>query len=252
MSDVGWKKIGGKNFRLIGISHKVPLKLSKSVQDNSDYWNTPKGPESYRLQTMAALARENGLYARVVPMARDKTLGRQRWGLYVRPKESYSWNDRFNGSTVKNGKVVEWERPKEWSEDVLSRNKRRAGQVKSWRAGRNMMWKKMSDAFAKAEKTAYRGGTVENNEEFIDSVNDYMKGTEVRWKGIKDHQGVEMRKPDRLYVNWNDRYDTRLDEGNVAFRKKATTAGGWEMPSTVGSYLYDRMMEDARRSSRKR
>ena len=257
MSDAGWKKIGGKNFRLIGISHKVPLKL-KAGQENELPWDYEReNPESYRLQEMAALARENGLYARVVPMARDKTLGRQRWGLYVRPKESYSWTDRFNGSKILQGRVVERSRPEEWSEDVLARNKRRAGQLKTWRAGRNMMWNMMNDSFAKAEKTASRGGTVKNNREFIDSVNDYMDGKEVRYRGIKDHKGVEMRTPRGLWVNWDDNYDTRLSEGNVAFRPKMGSMGrdgsrGWEMPSTVGSFIYDRMMDDARKSSRKR
>ena len=255
MSEAGWKKIGGKNFRLMGVSHHVPLKL-KAGKESDDYYLDGMRPESYRLQSMAALARENGLYARVVPMARDKTLGRQRWGLYVRPKESFSWNERFNGSKVKMGRVVEMDRPDEWADDILGRNKRRAGQLKTWRVGRNMMWSKMKDAFKKAEKTANRGGKTDDNTEFIDSVNEYMTGDEVRWVGIKDHKGVEMRTPRGLSVGWNDRYDTRLGPGNVAFRQKQTTNAdgtrGWTMPSTLGSYVYDRMMEDARRSSRNR
>ena len=121
MSDAGWKKIGGKNFRLMGISHKVPLKLKPGEPSDVPYYygyNENARPESYRLQTMAALARENGLYARIVPMARDKTLGRQRWGLYVRPKQSsmdqmskwdgfLNWNDQRNGVKNQSARISE-------------------------------------------------------------------------------------------------------------------------------------------------
>ena len=259
MSDAGWKKIGGKNFRLMGISHKVPLKLKPGEPSDVPYYygyNENARPESYRLQTMAALAREHGLYARIVTMARDKTLGRQRWGLYVRPKESYSWDNRFNGSDVKMGRVFELERPKEWSEESIRKNKRRAGQLKNWQKGRNMAWSKMKSAFDKAEKTANRGGKLEDNKEFIDSVNDYMTGDEVGYYGINDNVGVKMRVPQRLRVGWNTSNATRLKPGNVAFRPKMSLdpdgTRGWEMPSTVGSFVYDRMMDDARNSSQKR
>ena len=40
-----------------------------------------------------------------------------------------------------------------------------------------MAWSKMKSAFDKAEKTANRGGKLEDNKEFIDSVNDYMTET---------------------------------------------------------------------------
>ena len=122
----GWKKIEGQQFRLFGISHRKPVRHD----DGMVYQNQRRNiPESNQLTKLAARARENGFYARVLPLPADTILGRQRWGLYLRPKEKYSWDSRFNGTGFDEGVAKELDRPKEWSADVLSRNKRREGQL---------------------------------------------------------------------------------------------------------------------------
>jgi hypothetical protein len=273
----GWKKIEGQQFRLFGISHRKPVRHD----DGMVYQNQRRNiPESNQLTKLAARARENGFYARVLPLPADTILGRQRWGLYLRPKEKYSWDSRFNGTGFDEGVAKELDRPKEWSADVLSRNKRREGQLKNWRAGRNNAFSEMRQKFNKAEKafTAHWGTKedqlnwpsqkptksdmrlnskyAEKNEDAIDSINAYMTMREVGWGGINDHQGKEMRQPSGLSVYWDNSSRARLSPSTmvapVTKDYDPTSHGqGWQpdmvVPSTVGAIIYDRALKDARK-----
>lgn len=211
-----WKKIDGLDFKLYGLSHMRPLAKDEIAMSVRKRGYSPK-----TLTERADVLRQMGFYARILEMPLNRSSGQRTWGLYIRPKNTNSFENRTNSIRwdAEKGEPLELPTPYEWEPENISKNKRRAGQLKNWRKMREKGFRQMQKKFTRHADSPMARMSGEKNEDLLQNIDDYLsaRGQHLVPNRIPDHQGKPMNNPNRFanLASWDLISDrNRIGENN--------------------------------------